>query len=551
MTGAPPDVRATGVPPCRVCGSVETTFALEAELPFKDGTRRYFACDRCGTLLDASGIGGSYADEPSDAEITDREPNVKFFIEVGAGFDSFALFLTLLRRALGPRAGTPAVRLLDVGASFGFLVAMARGIGWDATGVEPSYYGRVGSRVLGVPVRPGYLEESDLPPGGFDCIVSSEVIEHVSDPRAFVTTVSRYLAPEGVLLLTTPNGEVLRGGATSEQEWYDGLSPGQHLNLLSPRALTELLAQCGLHDVQLMETGGSSGRKHIFALAARRAGQLPAPDLAAAQREAPATVADYLEGLVREREQAGVDDPTYRGALFRLAQYSINRGEYARGIPYVRRIDDLLERDGLDDTVLGSFRSSDFADYVARLPAFLGLHCYYRGMLQLNHKGDPPAAARSFALAARLCRIEERLGVFPRFGWSERAQFHQGLALRAAGRRADALGAFDDLLARRDHVPTELVDRLYREKIVTLLDVGDYDAIRGFLDELAPNRSMGRSVDGHGPSQAEIVLGLRDLREMTALYREDRYALLRMNRAFDLVGRLRRRLSVRGRRREP
>jgi hypothetical protein len=127
----------------------------------------------------------------------------------------------------------------------------ARKLGWDATGVEPSYYGRIGSRVLGIPVLSGHLEDTDLPPGVFDCIVSREVIEHVEGPRAFVTAVARDVAPEDVLLLTTPNGDVRGGGASSEQESYDGLSPGQHLDLLSPHALTQLLAQCGLHNTRL------------------------------------------------------------------------------------------------------------------------------------------------------------------------------------------------------------------------------------------------------------------------------------------------------------
>jgi SAM-dependent methyltransferase len=533
-----PDV--TAAPRCRVCGSVETTFALEAELPFKDGTRRYFACERCGTLLDASGIGGAYDGGPSDAELTDREPNVKFFIEVGAGHDSFAVFLVLLQQALGARAGRPGLRLLDVGASFGFLVAMARGIGWDATGVEPSYYGRLGSRVLGIPLHPAYLEHTGLPPATFDCIVSSEVIEHVADPRAFVATVARYLAPEGVLLLTTPNGEVLRGGAASEREWYDGLSPGQHLNLLSPRALTRLLADCGLAEVRLVETGGSSGRKHIYALAARRPGLLGPLDLAAAQRDARVVAGRYLEDFVADRERAGVDDPAYRGALFRLEQDAVNCGEYTRAEPYVRRIDGLLERDGIDAAFLATFEPGGFADYVARVPAFLGLHHYYRGMLELNHRADPPAAATSFGLAARLCGIEDGLGVFPRAGWRERARFHEGLASMAAGRREEALAAFDELLGCRDRVPGDLRDRLYREKILAHLAAGDYGAIRRFLDDLLP----GRATDGGDASsgKGDVTLGGL-LRAMTAQYRADRHALLRMNRALDLLGGVRRRVS--------
>jgi SAM-dependent methyltransferase len=525
---------AGGSPRCRVCGSGDTAFAFEAELPFKDGARSYFACKRCGTLLDASGVGGSYDGGPSDADLTDREPNVKFFIELGAGLDSFAVFLLLLRQALGSRADGPGLRLLDVGASFGFLVAMARRLGWDATGVEPSYYGRIGSRVLGVPVLPAYLENTDLAPGSFDCVVSSEVLEHVADPRAFVTTVSRYLAPGAVLLLTTPNGEVLRGRAESEREWYDGLSPGQHLNLLSPRALVTLLGECGLHDVDVLETGGSSGRKHLYAVAAHRRGELPSLDLAAAQRDAHALVADYLEGLVREREHAGVDDPTYRGAVFRLAQDLVNRGEYDRAIPYVRRIDELLARDGIDEAWLETFRPDGFAEYVERVPAFLGAYYSYRGMLELNHLADPAAAARSFGLSARLCRMENGFGVFPRAGWSERARFHEGLASMRADRREEALAAFDALLADREHVPADLADRLYREKILAHLGAGEYDAIRQFLDGLFGGAPAHRNP----PAVASDAL-----HEMTAFYRTDRHALLRLNRAFGFIDGVRHRVG--------
>ena len=539
MIGSSAETAAENDPQCRVCGSRQATFTFEVETMGGGSPRRYYTCDRCGTLRDASDAGGTYIDDAANTQISDREPNLKFFIEVGAGLDSFAVFLTLLRQMLGRQAASPAIRLLDVGASFGFLVAMARSIGWDATGIEPSYYGRIGGQVLGVPIRPGGLEDADLAPGQFDCIVSSEVIEHVAEPRPFAKLLSRLLAPDGVLLITTPNGEVIRGGAASEQDWYDGLSPGQHLNLFSPRALTELLEDCGLHDVRQLETGGSSGRKHIYALAARRRGRLEAPDLVAARRDAPAIAMAYLEGLVRERERTSLDDPTYRGALSRLEQDAINRGDYARAATYVRRIDTILAQEGIDDALLATFEPRDFADYLTRVPAFVGLHCYYRGILELNHVADPLAAARSFAVAARLCRIEQGLGVFPRSGWSERARFHEALAFIQGGRPAEALPALDELIACRRQVPADLLDRLYREKILAHLAVGDYESIRQFLDDLLRNGS----ADGADASPAEVDQVLRELREMTALYRGDRYALLRVNRAFDLINGFRRRLA--------
>jgi len=40
----------------------------------------------------------------------------------------------------------------------------------------------------------------------FDAIIASEVLEHVLDPDALVANMVRHLAPDGVLLVTTPNG---------------------------------------------------------------------------------------------------------------------------------------------------------------------------------------------------------------------------------------------------------------------------------------------------------------------------------------------------------
>src|SRR5437667_1697897 len=112
--------------------------------------------------------------------------------------------------------------------------------------VTLSASGRHGSHILGVPILTHYLEDTDLPQAGFDCIVASEVIEHVAAPADFMASVSRYLARDGVLLLTTPNGELLRGREAAEREWYEALSPGHHLNLFSPAGLMGLLRDHGL-----------------------------------------------------------------------------------------------------------------------------------------------------------------------------------------------------------------------------------------------------------------------------------------------------------------
>jgi SAM-dependent methyltransferase len=199
-------------PPCRTCGGEDTRFALEAA---------------CGTLLDANIRGPAYDADADAAGLTDETPHIKFYVEFGGGLDAFAAWVGLVRKAV--RDAGPRPRLLEVGARFGFLVSVALSGGFEAVGVEPSGIGRVGAQLLGVPVLRGYDDGTPLMPGSFDAVVSTEVIEHVADPNAFLSGLCRYLAPDGVLLLTTPNADVLAGGSSTELHWHESLSPGAHL----------------------------------------------------------------------------------------------------------------------------------------------------------------------------------------------------------------------------------------------------------------------------------------------------------------------------------
>jgi 2-polyprenyl-3-methyl-5-hydroxy-6-metoxy-1,4-benzoquinol methylase len=49
------------------------------------------------------------------------------------------------------------------------------------------------------------LEDQAFDAGSFDMVTMSHVIEHVHDPAAVLRECRRILAPDGVLLLATPN----------------------------------------------------------------------------------------------------------------------------------------------------------------------------------------------------------------------------------------------------------------------------------------------------------------------------------------------------------
>jgi 2-polyprenyl-3-methyl-5-hydroxy-6-metoxy-1,4-benzoquinol methylase len=64
----------------------------------------------------------------------------------------------------------------------------------------------------GVDARQGDAEAIPLPTGSVDVVVSFETIEHVPHPDIFLDECARVLVPGGLIIISTPNGEVYHEG---------------------------------------------------------------------------------------------------------------------------------------------------------------------------------------------------------------------------------------------------------------------------------------------------------------------------------------------------
>jgi SAM-dependent methyltransferase len=96
-------------------------------------------------------------------------------------------------------------RLLDVGASSGVLVKLARERGWDAFGVEPSVHGAAEALKEGLPVPRAYAESLPFASESFDVVHSHHVFEHLADPLAAAKEAHRALKPGGLIFVEVPN----------------------------------------------------------------------------------------------------------------------------------------------------------------------------------------------------------------------------------------------------------------------------------------------------------------------------------------------------------
>jgi len=149
--------------------------------------------------------------------------------------------------AMAPAIGGPG-RLLDIGASGGFFLALADELGWAVAGVEPSRQSAAYARNhFQFPLFNGYLEDYPIENGPYDAIHIALVLEHVRDPRAFLRRALALLRPGGVIWVETPNDfNPLQAAIVDQMDkprWW--IVPRHHLNYFDFDSLSRLLAQLG------------------------------------------------------------------------------------------------------------------------------------------------------------------------------------------------------------------------------------------------------------------------------------------------------------------
>jgi 2-polyprenyl-6-hydroxyphenyl methylase/3-demethylubiquinone-9 3-methyltransferase len=85
--------------------------------------------------------------------------------------------------------------------------------------------------------------------GTFDLITSMEVIEHTADPQQFLNDLAKRLAPNGLLMLSTPNATAWSKLITiTLAEGFGAIPKGTHdfEKFISPERMKQLMANAGL-----------------------------------------------------------------------------------------------------------------------------------------------------------------------------------------------------------------------------------------------------------------------------------------------------------------
>ncbi|WP_298470125.1 bifunctional 2-polyprenyl-6-hydroxyphenol methylase/3-demethylubiquinol 3-O-methyltransferase UbiG [uncultured Erythrobacter sp.] len=154
------------------------------------------------------------------------------------------------RQTVKPLAGKSA---LDIGCGAGLLCEPLARLGGDVTGVDAAAenvsVASTHAEAMGLDIRYMAGEVASLDIGTFDLVTCVEVIEHVADKRQFLTDVAARLAPDGLLVMSTPNrtaaSRLLLVGA-AEAIGYVPKGTHHWSDFVTPEELEGMLAEVGL-----------------------------------------------------------------------------------------------------------------------------------------------------------------------------------------------------------------------------------------------------------------------------------------------------------------
>lgn len=229
---------------CPGCGADEASAFLTTcdERYESPEVFQYVRCHRCALLY--------LNPRPAPADLPDYYPAEYHAAWVDAAAASQLHRENAQRTALVTAACAELGRALDVGCGTGDFLAMLRERGWDVTGTEWS----AGAAALttarhGFPVLVGELDTLGLAEARFDLITLWHVLEHLPDPVAVLRECYRVLAPEGLLVVATPNAGSLALRVFG-RHWYH-LDAPRHLSLWTPALLVRVAESLGYQRVSV------------------------------------------------------------------------------------------------------------------------------------------------------------------------------------------------------------------------------------------------------------------------------------------------------------
>lgn len=147
---------------------------------------------------------------------------------------------------------SPGIDILDVGCGGGNFLSVAKALGANIQGVEPSPYAYQACLDAGLPVFNGMLTDYIASRGidkKFDIITANHVVEHHHDPKQLIEQMISLLKPSGKIWFCVPNFGSSWAGSL-KNKWYSLHLPF-HLQHFTITSVKELAKQSDLELIEI------------------------------------------------------------------------------------------------------------------------------------------------------------------------------------------------------------------------------------------------------------------------------------------------------------
>ena len=229
-------------PACPVCGSDRREFPFHLRDPY-----RVARCADCGVhylypRLPESAMQEAYRESSYYEGGACGYADTSYIAQESALRATFKRLLDNLAKE-----GLTGGDLLEVGCGYGYLLDEAAFFFDRRVGTDFSAEAVEIARATGAEVLVGGIEQLS-PQRKFDCIVATQVIEHVYQPLTFVKQLASHAKPGGHVVVATPDiGGVLR--KAMGRTWPSFKVP-EHVIYLNFRTLSALMREAGLTNVR-------------------------------------------------------------------------------------------------------------------------------------------------------------------------------------------------------------------------------------------------------------------------------------------------------------
>jgi 2-polyprenyl-3-methyl-5-hydroxy-6-metoxy-1,4-benzoquinol methylase len=228
---------------CKICGSkrFREVYGVQSSI--------FVRCLSCGVVYQNP--------VPGSEDLANRYTSDYFEYE----FNNESNFFGLMKLGLADigfdkmeKAGFENTNFLDIGCATGMLLEHMKNAGWRVSGVDICpQSARYGTEKRNVPIFAGTLEDARFPDKHFSIIHFSHLIEHVTDPKTFMSEVRRILSDSGMAIITTPNIEGFQARLFGKS-WRSAIP--DHIHLFSKRTLSRLIVDSGFKVMKTVTWGG-------------------------------------------------------------------------------------------------------------------------------------------------------------------------------------------------------------------------------------------------------------------------------------------------------